>query len=81
MSRSIAYAAQRRSIFALGLGAVLLGLGFLAIEAFSSFSIGGWMGLVLVGVVTVLIGSLIERHGQRIRAMAGRWSRHFRQSE
>jgi len=76
-----AYAARRRSIFVLGLGAVLLGLGFLAIEAFYSFSIGGWMGLVLVGVVTVLVGSPIERHVQRIRAMAGSWSRHFRQAE
>jgi hypothetical protein len=76
-----AYTERRRAIFALGIGAALIGLGYLATEAFSFFSLGGWTGLVLVGVVTVLVGSLVERHGQRIRAMAGSWSRHFRQAE
>jgi hypothetical protein len=76
-----AYAARQQSVFATGLIAALIGLGYLGIEALSSFTIGGWAGLVTVGVATVLAGSLIERHGRRIRAAMGNWNHHFRHTD
>jgi len=75
------YGARQRVVFALGLIATLMGLGHLGAAAFSSFSIGGWTGLVLVGVVTVLAGSLIERHGQRIKVVMANWNHHFGQTD
>jgi len=69
------------SVFVVGLLAALVGLGDLGIEAVSSFTVGGWTGLVLVGVATVLAGSLIERHGRRFRAAMGNWNRRFQQTD
>jgi len=74
---SYGFAARRRSLFAVGLVTALVGLGFAGHEAVSAFSLGGWTGLVVVGALAILSGSLIERKGEAILAAFQRWNRHF----
>lgn len=72
-----AYAIRSRMLFGFGALALLVGLGHVAIEAVDEFTLGGWSGLVLIGVATIAVGSLIERHGERLRTLAALWQRHF----
>jgi hypothetical protein len=74
------YTARQLPLFFTGLAAALAGMGFAGSEALVRFTVGGWSGLVLLGVATILAGSLIERHGQRMRAILGRWHQHFSES-
>jgi len=71
------YLSRSRFIFALGLITALAGLGFAAEDALSSFTIGGWSALILLGILTIVTGSVVERHGARIKARLLRWHRHF----
>jgi hypothetical protein len=71
------YAAKSRPVFAIGLIAAFAGLGVAAQEALSTFTIGGWSGLVLLGGVTIVAGSVVERHGSALKAALYRWHRHF----
>ncbi len=73
------FGTKRRGVFAVGLIGALSGLGVMAHAALADFTIGGWTALVLLGVATIVSGSLLERHGAHIRAMIGQWSRHFEQ--
>ena len=71
------YAARSRLVFALGMIAALAGLGVAVQKALATFTIGGWSGLVLLGVVTIVAGSMLERHGDALKAALGRWHHHF----
>lgn len=71
------YVSRSRFIFALGLITALAGLGFAAENALSTFTIGGWSALVLLGIATIVAGSVVERHGTRLKAGLMRWHRHF----
>ncbi|NEV63252.1 hypothetical protein [Thiorhodococcus minor] len=71
------YVGKSRFIFALGLIAAVAGLGFAAEDALSTFTIGGWSALVLLGIATIVAGSVVERHGARLKASLTRWHRHF----
>ncbi|NEX22446.1 hypothetical protein G3480_19405 [Thiorhodococcus mannitoliphagus] len=71
------YASKGRFIFVMGLITALAGLGFAAQDALSTFTIGGWSALVLLGISTILAGSVVERHGAEIKAGLLRWHQHF----
>jgi hypothetical protein len=71
------FVAKQRATFFAGLVTALFGMAFAGIDVFAGFTIGGWTGLVLLGVATILAGSLVERHGQRLGAVLIRWHRHF----
>jgi hypothetical protein len=71
------YDARQRLVFVLGIGTALAGLGVIGHEALSAFTLGGWTGLVALGVVTVIAGSVLERHGPAFKAAAARWHRRF----
>jgi hypothetical protein len=75
------YLTRQRPLFVIGLISALTGMGFAGTEAFAHFTIGGWTGLVLLGVATILAGSLIERHGQTMKATLLRWHHHFNESD
>lgn len=76
-----AYSARLRSVFAAGLITTLLGLGVGGHQALASFTIGGWTGLVLAGIATIAAGSVVERHGERIKAGLTRWNRRFESAD
>lgn len=71
------YDARLRLVFALGILTALAGLGVIGHEALAAFSLGGWTGLVVLGVVTVIAGSVLERHGPVLKAAASRWRLRF----
>lgn len=71
------YSARARGVFTLGLITASIGLGYAGNEALSGFSLGGWSALVLLGVLTVIAGSLIERYGARLKAARAHWHQHF----
>lgn len=75
------YTARQRLVFITGLTAALVGIAFAGSEAFANFTIGGWTGLVLLGVATVLAGSLIERYGEHLKVALGRWRHHFNETD
>lgn len=62
--------AKQRTVFALGLIVALSGLGVMIQAALSSFTIGGWTGLVLLGIAIIVAGSLLDRYGHRLKAAA-----------
>lgn len=78
---SYGFTARQRSVFAMGLVTALAGIAFAGYDAVSAFSLGGWAGLVVVGALAILTGSLIERKGEAILAAALRWNRHFDENE
>lgn len=71
------YASRRRAVFMLGALTALGGLAVVAERAVSAFSLGGWTGLVALGLITLIAGSVLERHGAVLRVLAGRWTRRF----
>ncbi len=71
------YAAKSRIIFLMGMLAALAGLGFAAQGALAAFTIGAWSALVLLGIATIIAGSVVERHGARIKAGLSDWYQHF----
>lgn len=75
------YASKGRFVFSMGLITALSGLGFAAHDALSTFTIGGWSALVLLGIATIVAGSLVERHGARIKAGLLQWHRHFERED
>jgi hypothetical protein len=71
------YAARGRAVFVLGLLTALGGLAVIGERAVAAFTLGGWTGLVALGVLTLIAGSVLERHGPALRSAASRWTRHF----
>jgi hypothetical protein len=71
------YQARARFIFGVGFLTALTGLGVAGHDALSTFSVGGWSALVLLGITIIVAGSVIERYGAGMRAAFTRWNRHF----
>lgn len=62
------YVMQMRSSF---MGGVVLVLGSLleqGIHAFRYFDLGSWVGLAMLGIVAIVIGSLLESSGGQLKA-------------
>lgn len=70
--------AEQRSVFALGLITLIVGLVYQLHFVIALFDLGSWASLALLGVAAILFGSAIERHGQRLKHIAAKWGRQFR---
>jgi hypothetical protein len=69
---------EQRSVFALGLTTLVVGLVYQLHFVIALFDLGSWASLALLGVAAILFGSAIERHGQRLKHVAAKWGRQFR---
>lgn len=67
--------ALSRQRLMLGLGVLLLlgGLARHAMQVIGLFDWGSWGALAALGVAAILISSVLERHGQRLRARLAVW--------
>lgn len=75
------YAIKGRLLFATGLITAIAALATLGMEALDHFSLGGWSALVLLGIGIIIAGSLLERHGERLRMGLAGWRAHFAQPD
>ncbi len=67
------FAARQRSLLYLGGICALAGLVYQVAELVAFFHVGSWSALAGAGVAAIVAGSLIERHGARLRARTGEW--------
>ena len=72
------YMNQQSLVLGSGVVTILVGLGYQIIQAIEYFGLGSWSSLAMLGVVAILCGSLIERHGVTIKARFLGLSNQFR---
>lgn len=72
------YSFEQRIDFVAGLITVLIGVGYQCVPAFEVFDLGNWGALASVGVLAIVAGSVLERHGALIRARVGAWQSSFK---
>lgn len=72
------YTVEQRVVF--GLGALVLTVGLIhqIHFAITTFNLGSWGSLAALGVVAILAGSALERHGPRIKVQMASWKNRFR---
>jgi hypothetical protein len=75
------YMVEQRMVFAMGAVTLLTGLGYQLSYAIHFFALGSWGSLAALGVGAIVIGSLIERHGERIKSRVVQWGQRFRSWE
>jgi hypothetical protein len=71
------YLRRDRGLFVLGLVVVPLCVGYGAQAALSHFTIGGWTALVVLAGAITVAGSVLERHGARLRELLARGPGHL----
>lgn len=71
------YSVQQRLIFGLGLLTLLLGLGHQVGYAVEMFDLGSWGSLALLGIIAIVSGSMLERHGADIKLRFKNWRQRF----
>ncbi|MGA8259625.1 MAG: hypothetical protein WB783_05370 [Arenicellales bacterium] len=49
------------------------GVGYQWHRAFEVFDPGGWTALAVVGIIAIVRGSMLERHGAVLEARLGNW--------
>lgn len=71
------YSVEQRVVF--GLGALLLSVGLIhqIHFAITTFDLGSWGSLAVLGVVAIVAGSAVERHGERVKAQMALWKNRF----
>ncbi|MBA2482874.1 MAG: hypothetical protein H0V39_00300 [Nitrosomonas sp.] len=72
-----AYTIQQRIAFTLGLIAILTGLGYHLYAVMKVFNLSSWISLSQLGITTILIASVLDRFGHRIRSQLLRWQQLF----
>jgi len=75
------YMVEQRIVFALGTITLLAGLIYQMQFAIDMFNLGSWGSLAALGVGAILIGSIIERHGAKIKLRLTNWGQRFKQWE
>ncbi len=71
------YSVQQRLIFGLGLLTLLVGLGHQVTYAIEMFDLGSWGSLALLGIIAIVTGSMLERHGADIKLRFTTWRQRF----
>ncbi len=71
------YSVQQRLIFGLGLITLLVGLGHQVTFAIEMFDLGSWGSLALLGIIAIVTGSMLERHGADIKLRFTTWRQRF----
>ena len=59
-------------MFHIALLGVLIALGCQIYFAIQAFDLSGWLGLAVLGIVAIGLAAAVERHGPRMRLIAGR---------
>lgn len=65
------FSAQQKMIFAGGIASLLLGFGYQLWLAIAYFEFGSWSSLAVLGTITILLASVLERHGLILRERVG----------
>jgi hypothetical protein len=71
------YMREQRFILILGALTLLTGLGYELSLAIDTFNFGSWTSLATLGVIAILAGSVIERHGGKLKSQAGQWRKRL----
>lgn len=74
------YRQRSRASFGVGVITTLAGLSILADEALAQFSLGSWSALVVLGIGMIIVGSALERCGERLKTDLAGWRAHFHQT-
>lgn len=72
------YLMEQRLVFSMGLVMSIAGLGFQLQYAITAFDLGSWGSLAALGVVAILTGSVIERHGAQLKLRLSQWGQQFK---
>lgn len=67
------YSVQQKLIFAGGLTTLMLGFGYQLWLAARFFEFGSWGSLAILGTVAILLASVLERYGLRLREQIANW--------
>ena len=73
------YQTRSFGMFTAGGAGTLAALATAVHQAVAHFSLGGWTSLALLGVVTIVAGSLVERRGGRLVPLVAAWRSRFRE--
>ena len=73
------YLMEQRLILGMGLTMLIAGFSFQIQYAITAFNLGSWGSLAVLGVVAILAGSAIERHGARLKFHLAQWGQRFRE--
>jgi len=73
------YMVEQRVVFALGTITLLAGLIYQMQFAIDVFNLGSWGSLAALGVAAILIGSVVERHGMKLKVTLSGWGKRFKQ--
>lgn len=76
---SVGYSDKQRFVFASGLLTFLVGVGYQCWMAFEVFNLGSWSALAIVGIVAIVSGSVLERHGAILKARFTNWRHSLQQ--
>lgn len=69
----LGYSGKQRLVFAAGLVTFVTGIAWQCYSAFAVFELGSWSALAAMGIVAIVAGSLLERHGAIVRARLSNW--------
>lgn len=72
------YMNKQSLVLVSGMLTILVGLIFQIVSVTKYFDLGGWGSLAILGIVAILCGSIIERHGNVIKNRAFTWGRQIR---
>jgi hypothetical protein len=72
------YMVEQRLVFLLGVVTLLTGISFQVSYAVTFFDLGSWASLAALGIAAILSGSVIEKHGDRLKTSIKDWGRQFR---
>ncbi|MES9853587.1 MAG: hypothetical protein ABW170_17360 [Candidatus Thiodiazotropha sp. L084R] len=75
---TISYMMRNRLLLLMGAIALLTGIGYQLWYAIEFFNIGGWGSLAVIGSLTIVTGSLVEKFSARLKLSLHGWSEQIR---
>ena len=69
----VGYKAQQRSVFTGGIVLMLLGIAQQFYDLVKHFDLGSWAGLAILGVVSIIIASVMESQGGKLKPRFVAW--------
>ena len=75
------FRSQQRSLFISGILLTLAGVTHQLLQLFYHFDLGSWAGLALAGVLSIVVASVLESQGTRLRERMGMWKSQLRSWE
>lgn len=73
----VSYQIKQRSMLWSGMVLLLAGMLYLMGQVFNQFELGSWAILAMVGVCAILIGSMLESRGGRIKPLLLAWRSRY----